>query len=328
MTGMTLFDLLVPWALIVAALYILRRLERWLAQHIFKVGWLVTHNLHMTTLVYYIFYLPGVILHTLSTYLAASLLNVRAERAFALPPEQEIAELKLNFIRLPRQVSPMRRRIIALAPFVAGVFVLSLLGYSVFRVETALVFITVGGLGGLPDMLAFLGTTPDLWLWAYVAFTIGNTMMPHWEELRPSRRVLFILGGVLLVLTFAGVGASLLSSGIARPLVGLAYVLDTALILLIAIDLIMVGVLGTAEAVIERVTQRSATFQRGKLIRLTREEALALKEQQRAKEAKKAEGAKKAAEPRETVTPSVYRLPLPFPTVPKDGIDRFIGPSA
>ncbi len=88
----------------------MRRLERWLHQHIFKVGWLLTKNLQTTTILYYTFFLPGVVLHEFIYWLFAGFINVRAERAIAWPEAQAIAELRLNFIRLARNTGRIRDR--------------------------------------------------------------------------------------------------------------------------------------------------------------------------------------------------------------------------
>ena len=88
----------------------MRRLERWLHQHMFKVGWLLTKNLQTTTILYYTFFLPGVVLHEFIYWLVAGILNVRAERAIAWPEAQAIAELKLNFIKLARNTSRIKVR--------------------------------------------------------------------------------------------------------------------------------------------------------------------------------------------------------------------------
>ena len=73
-------------------LVLFRQIERWLHQHIFKVGWLLTNNFQTTTVLYYILFLPGILLHECSLWLAAGILNVRAERAIEFPAEQEIGE--------------------------------------------------------------------------------------------------------------------------------------------------------------------------------------------------------------------------------------------
>ena len=63
-------------------------LRRWLQQHVFKVGWLLTKNLQTTTILFYTLFLPGVILNQFVTWMAAGILNVRAERAIRGPKDK------------------------------------------------------------------------------------------------------------------------------------------------------------------------------------------------------------------------------------------------
>jgi hypothetical protein len=87
---------------------------------------------------------------------------------------------------------------------------------------------------------------------------------------------------------------------------------------IIVIDLIVTGVLGTLEAIIERVTGHSATFQNGKLVALTKEDVQRLREQHRAKQEKERERQRQAAKAPRTPAgpPSFYKLPLPIPGAP------------
>ena len=110
-----------------------RQIERWLHQHIFKVGWLLTNDYQTTTILYYILFLPGILLHELALWLAAGLLNVRAERAIQFPEPQEIGELRLNFIRLATETGLIKRLVIAAAPFAAGLIALWAIGAQVFN---------------------------------------------------------------------------------------------------------------------------------------------------------------------------------------------------
>ena len=120
----------------------LRRLETWLHQHLFKVGWLTTKNFQTTTILYYTFFLPGVVLHEFTYWLAAGLLNVRAERAIQWPEAQDIGELKLNFVKLAPRSSPWRVAIITLCPLIVGILVVVLIANSIFQLPALLAIST------------------------------------------------------------------------------------------------------------------------------------------------------------------------------------------
>lgn len=112
-------------------------MERWLHQHIFKVGWLLTHNFHTTTVLYYTFFLPGVLLHEVVTWLVAGIVNVRAKGAIAWPERQDIGELRLNFVQITQRISPLQQFIISVAPLTVGMLVTWHVANNVFRLEAS-----------------------------------------------------------------------------------------------------------------------------------------------------------------------------------------------
>ena len=72
-------------------LWLVRRLQKWLHQQLFKVGWLVSKRLSRTTVIYYLIFFPGIVLYELTVWFSATLFNVRADIAFKIPEEQSAA---------------------------------------------------------------------------------------------------------------------------------------------------------------------------------------------------------------------------------------------
>jgi len=307
--------LVFPWLLVIGLLVAMRRLEGWLHQHIFKVGWLLTKNLHTTTILYYTFFLPGVFFHEFVLWLVAGMLNVRAERAIAWPEAQAIAELKLNFIRLAKNTSAFKVAVISIAPLLAGVGLIAFVLTNVMDISGIQVLIASGSLDDVNVAIGRLTATPDFWLWFYLIFAVANTMMPDFDKLKGWRPVLIALGVGIGLLFLLGVGDELLLGAVGGPLATALSLLAASLVGVIAINVVMTGVLGGIESLIERITGDSATFQNGKLIAMRREEILKQKEQARLKQQKQLEAAKnqpKAA----GGPPSIYKLPLPIPGAP------------
>lgn len=280
-----------------------RRVERWLHQHIFKVGWLLTNNFQITTILYYSLFLPGIVLHELCVWLLAGLLRVRAERAISFPAAQEIGELRLNFIRLSPQAGRIRKFIISLAPLAAGIGALWLLAEGVFRWRTALVPLDAGGIDALAVALQTVVRTADFWLWFYLAFVIANTMFPALPLLQNWRHKA-IAAIVLLVLAYL---ARTIDSGFSLALLES---LGVALLQVLAFNLLVVAGLGTAESLIERVTGKSASFVDGKMIAMSREEARAWRAEQR----RASSSSQPLAKPKPFRT--IYDFPLPIPGPP------------
>lgn len=193
--------------LVIGTFILLRKIERWLHQHIFKVGWLLTRSYRTTTILYYTFFLPGVVLHEVVYWLVAGALNVSAERAIKWPEAQEIGELKLNFVRISPRTSLYKRTIISTAPLVAGLVIIWVAANHVFDLQGTLAIMSGGDLDDVAAGLAHLTSAPDFWLWAYLVFTISNTMYPSVpKDLQGWRTVAgaaALIGGLLILV---GVG--------------------------------------------------------------------------------------------------------------------------
>jgi hypothetical protein len=304
--------LLGPWILTGLLFYALRRLEVWLHQHIFKVGWLVTKQYQTTTILYYAFFLPGILLNQLTVWIVAGMLNVRADRSIAWPQKQEIGELKLNFVQLAKNTDPFRVALINTSPLVVGMIAIWHIANNILNTPAFLESLGGSGLlGNVASAASELTAAPDFWLWFYTAFTISNTMMPKFQSLR-GWRVIFIAVAIIAgVLFLVGAGNQVVLTNSLNALSGI-------LGIMISLDLVMLAVLGTLEAIIERITGDSATFVNGKMITMRRAEMLA----QRAKAlAPQPKAAKSVAAP--SGPPSVYKLQFTIPGPPgKETVTR------
>jgi len=299
----------------IALLWVQRRLEAWLSQHLFKVGWLVTKDLRSTTLIYYLIFLPGVVLHELTLWLTAGILNVRADRAFAWPEPQSMAELKLNFVRISGRASPLKLAVIHTMPLIVGVGIIYYIANAVLNV-TGFISLMEDGTVSFDAALARLVNTPDFFLWLYLIFVIGFTMWPDVKMLKGWRIVGLIALGIVIFLYALGIGDTVLTNGLALPLNQGLNILSAAIGVLIVIQLLLTGLLGVIEAAIERITGDSATFQNGKLVAISRAERLKQEAEQRAKLEKQRKQEAERARASSSGVPSIYKLPLPIPGGP------------
>jgi hypothetical protein len=292
-------------------LYAVRGMEGWLYRHLFKVGWLLSHNLQATTIFFYLFFLPGIFLHQATMWLVAGAFNVRAERALTWPAQQSDARLKLDFVKLAKKANRVSLVVISLSPLVAGLIALWLILFGVLQVNVVAAQYT-GDASTLPALAQQLARAPDFWLWFYVAFTIANTMFPgEIKALQGWRIILLGLGAFVVFLVAVGLGEAIIGRALRGPLRDGAMLLSALLGSILVFDLITTLVLRLIETVIEAITGSSATYQNGKLVALTRQQV----KQQSAAEKLKAEKAAKA-EKRPSVYRSVYDLPLPVPPAP------------
>lgn len=293
----------------------LRQLQRWLHQHIFKVGWLLSKDFHTTTILYYTFFLPGVVLYEVTYWLVAGILDVRADRAISWPEKQGIGELRLNFVKLHKSAGAVKVGIISLAPLVAGILAVWHIAANIINVGGFINAMSSGRPADLSVAIGKLTSAPDFWLWVYIIFAISNTMLPDYKALRGLRVVGVILVVAAVGLFLIGIGDEVVSQTLTGPVAGALNTLAGIFAVMIAVNLVMTGLLGLAESTIERITGASATFVNGKMVTMTRAEMLA----QRAKEAeqaRKARQAKERAAPAASGPPSVYKLSFPIPGPP------------
>ncbi|RMG89055.1 MAG: hypothetical protein D6712_02445 [Chloroflexi bacterium] len=273
---------------------------------------MLTKNFQTTTILYYTFFLPGVVLHEVVVWLTAGVLDVRAERAIEWPEQQEIGELRLNFVQISRRAGPIKTAIINSAPIIVGLAVVSIIANNIFRINEALSIMSTGDLDDVSRGIQFLISAPDFWLWFYIAFTIINTMIPsNPSQLSGWKRIAGMAGVILIVLLVLGIGGQIFAA-IASPIQETLGTIANILLLMISINLFTTLVLGFIEAVIEHITGHSATFRKGKMITMTREELLQMREQER----KRAQQRRTARAQRDTGPPSIYKLPLPIPEGP------------
>ena len=279
-------EALAPWVLTAGLFILLRQLERWLHQHIFKVGWLVTKSFQTTTILYYTFFLPGIALREFSYWLVAGILNVHARSSIQWPEPQEIAELDLSFVELSRNTSPFKLAIITLAPIVSGLVMVWIIGHNLLNFTTFFNTLSTGELGDVAGAFRNLAQATDFWLWIYLLFVVSNTMTPKLKNLRGLRVVLLGFAITIVTLFLIGAGNQVIFGTLAEPMSNISDLLTAVFVIIICIDLIFVGILGTIEAVIERITGDSATFRRGKHVAITREEISEMRQRQRRREAR------------------------------------------
>ena len=243
--------------------------------------------------------MPGALLRGAAVWLAAVALNARVTRSIQLPQEQAIGQLELNFIRLPADAHPIKGAIIAAAPLAAGLVVVWGIAVHAFALETVLGLAAPGQLDDAGRALSTLLAQADFWLWFYLAFTISNTMFPSpvgarrwWRRALPAAVILLILA----------IGGRLLWNSLAL-----------ILSLITLINLFAVAVLGAVEAVIERLSGHSATFEGGRMITLTRQQAL---ERQAAARRQRQVDRSVASDKAAAAVTSIYMLKLPIPGPP------------
>jgi hypothetical protein len=274
----------------------------------------VTKSFQTTTILYYTFFLPGVFLHEITYWFAAGIFNVHAKSSIQWPEAQEIAELKLSFVELAKNVSPFRLGLITLAPILAGLAFVWFIATNLLDFSGFFALVGTGNLSDISEAVRRLTSATDFWLWIYILFTISNTMIARLGDLRGLRIILIAIGIAIAGLVFVGVGNEVVVTFLAGSAADALYMLAGTFGIIIFIDLIFVAILGTIETIIERVTGDSAMFRRGKLIAMTQQEIMEMRQRQSRRDAR----ALPSRAPREASRPTIYSRTFMIPGPPGD----------
>lgn len=308
-------DFLLPLATLLVLFWVLRAMEHWLYRHAFKVGWLITRRYDTTTVLFYTFFLPGVFVNQVTTWLAAGVFNVRAEREFQFPEKQEIGELKLNFVRLSKKAPPFKVALIYLMPLAVGLIVTWIIANNVYDLPGVIEVASANTENSLGLALERLLRVPDFWLWTYFVFTISNTMMPNRAALKGWLLPASVVAALTALILLAGYGDEF-GAVFAQPILDAINAFSLLLGLIIGVDALAIVVLAIIENSIELVTGNTATFKNGKMITMRREDLRNQRLAERQKEQKRREQLQQQKAARQAGMPTVYALPFPLPGPP------------
>lgn len=219
-------------------------LKRWIHEHLQRLG-AALGGREAPYFLAYLLFLPGILLHELSHWLAARLLGVRTGRLGLWPSRVRGGWVRLGFVEI-EPADPLRESLIGLAPFVSGTAAVLLIAGQVAR------------LGQLEQLVrdgqwltawSRLGSVPDLGIWLYLIFATSNAMMPSPSDRRP-----WWVAGLFLV----GLAGMAYLAGFTLPRevasavgLGLRY-LALALSVAVGVDLVFVALIWVLELALGR----------------------------------------------------------------------------
>lgn len=181
-----------PWLILL--LVIITFLQKRLHFEIQAVLLYLTRRSDVTLVLFSLIFLPGVLLHELSHFVAARVLGVRTGRFSLIPYTYKDGRVRLGYVETVT-TNLVQDALIGSAPlFTGGLFIsyagLVPLGLSgvwngVFSNDGTILLRTLTDLPG----------KPDFWLWFYLVVVISTTMLPSSSD----RRSWFPIGLVALV---------------------------------------------------------------------------------------------------------------------------------
>ncbi len=224
---------------LVASLGLFLLAQRWLHRELQVLLLTLTRRPALALGIFSLLFFPGVLLHELSHYVVARLLQVRTGKFSLLPQAMPNRTLRLGYVETA-PADPLRDSLIGMAPLLAGGTVVALLGFNQLGLVPVFELAAQERWSQAWQALLALPDLPDFWLWFYLAFAVSSTMLPSASDRQAWRPMILVLVGILGVAVLAGAGpwmAENLAPDFEQVLRVLAMVLSIGLVLHLALGL-------------------------------------------------------------------------------------------
>jgi len=185
-------------------------LQRFLQREIQAVFLLITRQPEISMALFSLLFLPGVLLHELSHFLMAKLLDVPTGRFSIIPKKLEGGRIQLGYVETV-STDFVRDALIGMAPLVTGVIFVAFAGVSRLGINTLWNSITQGHLSSINPALVSIFARPDFWLWFYLVFTVSSTMLPSASDRRAWLPLILVIVFFLTVILLVGIGPWLIT---------------------------------------------------------------------------------------------------------------------
>ncbi len=186
-------------------------LQRSLQPEIQAVFLLLTRQPEISMALFSLLFLPGVLLHELSHFIMAKLLDVPTGRFSIIPRKLEGGRIQLGYVETA-SVDFVRDALIGAAPLVTGIVFIALVGVARLGFNLLWDSLLTGQMSSLNPVLVTMIARPDFWLWFYLVFAISSTMLPSASDRRAWLPLILVLGFFLIASLLVGVGPWLLST--------------------------------------------------------------------------------------------------------------------
>jgi hypothetical protein len=222
-------------------------LSRWINRQVQVIGLRLSGDMNVAIMVYYLLMFPGIVLHELSHYFMARLLQMQVG-AFALGPKKRRNTIELGSVTVASGGS-IRDSLVGLAPFLVGTAVLLLISYYVFDVAAMGEAWRTASWAGVWAKLHGIWRVADFWLWAYVIFVVSNSMTPSEADRQPWVVAGIYLGIALLAVWLLG-GIAALAGVLHDQVAGALQVLTLGFLFTLVMNAVIALFLGLMEAVV------------------------------------------------------------------------------
>jgi len=185
-------------------------LQRFLQREIQAIFLLITRQPEISMALFSLMFLPGVVLHEVSHFFMAHLLGVRTGRFSIIPKKLEGGRIQLGYVETASS-DFFRDAMIGVAPLVTGGIFVAFAGVSRLGLNTIWESINQGQISSINLALKSVIDRPDFWLWFYLIFTVGSTMLPSSSDRRAWLPLISVMVILLALILLMGVGPWILT---------------------------------------------------------------------------------------------------------------------
>jgi hypothetical protein len=233
------------WLILVFLLMLV--LRRWIEAHVQGLAYLITGDATVALWVFFLIFVPGILVHELSHWLVAKLLGVSTGRIVIWPQAKRDGSVWLGAIQIGK-ADPVLSSLIGLAPLISGSVLVVLIGAHLQLGDLGNAFAS-GRWERVGQALAYSLSMPDFWLWVYLLFAIANRMLPSPTDREPWKPVIVFLASLSLIILGVG-GTPSLSEEIKNAILDVIGFLLYAFTLTVAVHILMALII----ALIENIT--------------------------------------------------------------------------
>jgi hypothetical protein len=177
-----------------------------LHQEVMMVCLLIMRRESAANLLFFILFLPGILLHEGSHWVTAKILKVPVGDFSLKPKMLKDGRIQLGYVETA-QTDWLRDTLIGAAPVIFGMLLIAWIAIGRFNIITAWQTFTSFELAPLWVILREIFQTPDFWIWFYLVFSMSSMMLPSPSDRRawlPLALIVLIIFGLLLL---AGAGS-------------------------------------------------------------------------------------------------------------------------
>lgn len=172
---------------------------------------LLTGRVDIAIVLFAIIFLPGVLVHELSHFLAARILGVTTGNFSILPKKLADGRLQLGYIETGK-VDFLRESLIGIAPLIMGSTIVAYISFILLDITPLWEIFDNRSFTNLRLILNEITGRSDYLIWIYLLFAISSTMTPSSSDRRGWFGFVVLLFILVLLILWVGAGPWLLAT--------------------------------------------------------------------------------------------------------------------